>query len=172
MPAGVIIRNNNAQKVFRQIQLGTARALNRSMATARTQAARDLAANIGVIQRRVRERLILEKATVTNLESTLRVKGRRFRMIDLLPSRRPRVPHSFRATMRSGHTGIFVRKSPSHSRKGKPRHSPQLPIRELHAVSAPHAATKQQMLEPWLRVAVDAFEKNAARDVRFATSGV
>jgi hypothetical protein len=171
MPGGVTITQNNVEKVFRQIALGTARALNRSMATARTQAARDVAANVGVAQHLVRDRLVLEKATVNDLEATLRFTGKRFRLIDLPPARRPAVPHSFLATMHSGHTGIFVRKSPSHSRVGKPRHSPQLGIRELYAVSVPYVATKQHILESTLQVASDAFEKNAARDVSFATSG-
>lgn len=180
MPGGVTITKNNVEKTFRQILLGTARALNRSMITARADAVRALSDNIGVPQKLVRDRLILEKAKVTDAEATLRFTGKRFRVIDLPEAKWPHVPSAFFATMpirRAGqttrHTGIFVRTQPSVPRKGRglPRHSPQLHIRELFAVSVPFVATKQHILESTLKVATEAFEKNAAHDVQFATSG-
>ena len=180
MPSGVTITKNNVEKVFRQITLGTARTLNRSMETGRTAAARAVAENIGVLKSMVMDRLKIEKATVNDLEVTLRFTGKRFREIDLPESRWSHPTGMFFATMpaRSAgqpirHTGIFVRKSPSKPRKGMhlPRHSPQLSIRELFAVSVPYVATKQHILESTLKVAQDAYEKNAAHDVQFATSG-
>jgi len=179
MAGGVTITQNNVEKVFRQISLGTARALNRSMTTAKTQAARDVAANIGVMKVLVRDRLKIEKATVNNLEATLLFTGKRFRVIDLPAGQREHVPHSFLATMPASrigqskrHTGIFVRKIPL-LRKGRGlrRSSPQLPIRELYAVSVPYVAIKQHILESTLEVAQEAFEKNVAHDVQFAAGG-
>ena len=177
MPSGVTITKNNVEKVFRQISLGTARALNRSMITAKTAAARAVAENVGVKISLVKDRLVIDKATVSDNEVTLRFTGKRFREIDLAPSKRTHLPQAFFATVKAGfqgatHTGIFVRK-PTLSRKGRGlrRSSPALPIRELYAVSVPYVATKQHILESTLKVATEAFEKNAAHDVQFATSG-
>jgi hypothetical protein len=180
MPGGVTITTNNVEKVFRQIALGTARALNSSMVTARLKAAKDVSANIGVKLSLVRKRLVIDKAKVSDLSVTLTFTKKRFRVIDLPAGQRGNVPHAFLATMpaqrmgqKTRHTGIFVRKTPL-LRKGRglPRSSPQLPIRELFAVSVPYVAIKNLYLESTMKAATEAFEKNAAHDVQFATGGV
>jgi hypothetical protein len=182
MPGAVTIGRNQIEKVFRHVELGTMRALNRSMATARTQAVREVAKELGIAQAPIRERIVQDRATLKRLETTLRFTGKRLRLIDLGAKQtatgvtyrghggRALVRGAFLATMQSGHTGVFKRKLPTLSRKGRPRSSPALPIRELYGLSVPFVATKQHILESTLRAATEAFAKNSERDIAFATS--
>lgn len=166
------IRNNRAPQILAAIQRGTRRALTRSMQTGRTHAVRAVAAEVGATQTVVRKRLILEKPVENSI--ALRFTGKRLRVIDVRVQQRGRVPGSFRATVGVGrHKGIFVRKEPSLSRKGRglPRSSPQLRIRELYAVSVPFVAIKNQILESTLEAASAAFHKNAPHEIRRAVSG-
>jgi len=176
MPPAVTIKSNNVERLFRQITIGTTRALNRSMLTARTQAVRDIQAETGSRQAPIRKGLVIDRAKLGHLVATIHFRGKRLRLIDITPSRRPKVPGSFTATVRAPrtgkpHKGIFVRTIPSRPRKGLPRHSHGLPIQEKYLVSVPFVATKQRFLESTLRVAAAAFAKNHARDIRFATGG-
>ena len=164
------IRNNRAPQILRAIERATNRALTRSMQTGRTHATREVAAELGTTQALVRKRLILEKPADQSI--TLRFTGKRLRVIDLRVQKRGKIPGSFRATVGLGrHVGIFKRKDATHSRKGKPRSSPQLPIRELYATSVPYVATKNKILESTLEAASAAFEKNFAHEVGRAVSG-
>lgn len=164
------IRNNRAPQILAAIQRGTRRALTRSMQTGRTHAVRAVAGEVGTTQALVRKRLILEKPVENSI--ALRFTGKRLRVIDVRVQQRGRVPGSFRATVGVGrHTGIFKRHDATRSRKGKPRSSPQLPIRELYAVSVPFVATKNKILESTLEAAVAAFQKNFAHEVGRAVSG-
>lgn len=177
------VRNNQGSRVLKGIRLGIARALTRSMQTGRTHATRAVADNLGARQSGIRRRLILDKASAQKLNTTLRFTGKRLRLIDLGAREtrkgvtirgegggRQLIPGAFKATVGVGrHTGVFKRIHPTRSRRGKPRSSPALPITELFAVSVPFVATKNQILESTLEVAVQAFAKNAARDVQFAT---
>ena len=181
--SGTTVRNNHAGRILGKIQQATARALTRSMQTARAHATREVAAELGTSQAPIRERLILERARGDRLEVSLRFTGKRLRLTDL-GARQTRAgvsyrtrggraiaPGAFLATMRSGHTGAFKRKSQTRSRAGKPRSSPELPIVELYGASVPFVATKRQILESTLKAAVAAFEKNQAHELAFALGG-
>lgn len=164
------IRNNRAPQVLSAIQRGTRRALTRAMQTGRAHAAREVAAELGTTQALVRARLVIDKPTTDGI--SLRFTGKRLRVIDVRPQKRGQIPGSFRATVGTGrHTGIFKRKDIFRSRRGMPRSSPQLPIRELYAASVPFVAVKHRILESTLDAAVAAFHKNQAHEIAFAISG-
>ena len=167
-----VVRNNRAAQVVSAVTRATARALTRSMETGRTQAVRDLAAELGTTQAAIRKRLVLTRATQEQLEASLRFTGKRLRLTEL-GARQTRagvtyrahggrglVKGAFLATLRSGHTGAFKRKT-----------NRRLPIRELFGASVPYVATKQKILESTLQAAVAAFTKNQAHEVSRAASG-
>lgn len=152
------------------------RALNKSIASGNTLAARlvaqDLGLNVGV----VKEFLKIQKATSSNLSATLSASAKRIPIIDFKargpePSRgRPGgvraslksgagvYPNAFIATMKSGHRGVFERV------KGAGR----LPIRELRGPSIWQAYGKVQA-EVEARVQ-EQLAKNVASEISYAIS--
>jgi hypothetical protein len=177
------IRHNQVGRFVSDVRQATARALTRSMETGRTQAVRNLAAELGTTQAAIRKRLVLTRATKDTLEAALKFTGKRLRLTEM-GARQTRagvtyrarggrglVKGAFLATLRSGHTGAFVRKTPTRSRAGRPRSSPALPIRELFGASVPYVATKQQILESTLQAAVAAFTKNQEHELGRAGRG-
>lgn len=164
------IRNNRAPQILNAIGRATNRALTRGAQAGRTYAVRAVAAEIGVTQTLVRQRVVVQRPN--GATAVVWLTGKRLRLIDVSAKQRVLPPGAFRATVGTGrHRGIFKRKDATHSRKGKPRSSPQLPIRELYAVSVPFAAIKNMILDPTLNVAVAAFEKSLAHEVGRALNG-
>lgn len=166
------IRNNRAPQILNAIGRASNRALTRAGTAARTYVVKAVAAEVGVTQTVVRKRILVQRPAPA--EMVVWLKGKRLRLIDVAAKQRVLPPGAFRATVGLGrHKGVFIRKSPSLSRKGRglPRSSPQLRIRELYAVSVPYAAIKNMMLDPTLNVAVAAYEKNLAHEVGRALSG-
>lgn len=140
-------------------QLGTrapvamARALNRTTTSVRAVLARDIAGDIGLRVGTVRDELKIRRATPEQLTSAVSVSGARIALEKFgasgpLPSRgrgtvsariggtRKRYEGAFRATMRSGHTGVFRRVVAS-TRKSAGAWARNLPIAELFGPSLP-----------------------------------
>jgi len=166
------IKGNQTTKMLRAIQRGTQRAFKRGGDSGKTFAVRAIAADIGVAQKLVRPKVIVERPQPdTTAGIQIRMTGKRFRLVDVTAKKRPSVPGSFKATMRSGHKGIFKRKDATRSRKGMPRSSPQLPIREIYVVSTPYSAINAGLLKPILEATTAAVEKNLTHEVARAVSG-
>src|SRR4051812_44359092 len=105
----------------------TARALNRSIASARTAMVRAVAQDMGLKVAGVRERSFLYEAAPGHLEASLRFSLKRMPLIEFgakgpVPSRgrgrgvtyrlggaTKRASNAFIATMASGHRGVFQR---------------------------------------------------------------
>ena len=124
------------------------RGLNRTATEARTRASRLLSQKIGVKVKDIRERVTLQRASYSKWRSFVKISRRRIPLISFgarqtkkgvtykKEGERILIRHAFKATMKSGHTGIFKRKFSS-----------RLPISELRGpslgqvfVGAPEAA--------------------------------
>src|SRR5262249_22753982 len=146
---GDTIRMTQAlEKMRDRAPLAVARALNRTIDSARTQATRSISEDLGGIrQADVRKGLETTRANQGRLEATLRVRGRRIPRIACrarqtrtgvsykLPTGAGFVRSAFLATMRSGHTGVFRRIG-----------TPRLPIVELKGPSLPRVFTQERVL--------------------------
>lgn len=154
------------------------RAINRTLTTVRAEAARDVAADIGVPVRQVAAAMVITKARFTDLRGVITITGRRIRLIDLNatgpePSRgagsgvsyalgggRRRIGSAFIATMRSGHRGVF-------KRKGRTR----LPIQELFGPSIPRVAAKTSILSALKTLGQQTLTRNLGSEIRYLLSG-
>jgi hypothetical protein len=140
----------------RLLQLGddapkaATRAVNRTLTSVRTLAARGLAAQMGVAQKRFVKSLRVARATFGAEIGTLTVGRKRVPLIHFMMSQRtndlayiykgkyrdfPAVSGPFVRRMRSGHRGIFVRSTRPPERRGQaPREYPGswLPIGEVY----------------------------------------
>lgn len=116
----------------------TLRAINDTARRAHTESVREVAKRMGVVQKRVRKDLTLSRATRARLVAVITAKGRPLPLIGFRARQLRRgvkarawgqqrlYPHTFIATMPSGHRGVFVR-------VGRGR----LPIRELWGPAVP-----------------------------------
>lgn len=152
----------------------TVRALNRAMASARTVMVREIARDMGLKAKDVREVMVLREAHAGRLEATLEASAKRIPLIDFkargpepshgkgtgvryrLPGGRNHAPHAFIATTRSGHRGVF-------QRRGLGR----LPIVELAGPSLVRVFKKHRALG--LARAQEAFVQNFGHELAFAT---
>ena len=80
----------------------------------------------------------------------------------------PGAPHAFVAVTPSGHRGIFARKIPSESRKGKPRGSPGLKIRQLMGPSLARAIVAARIFEAMQARAEAELAKHVTHELDFA----
>lgn len=164
--------------ILKRPQAPIVRALNRSMASAKTAAVRLISQDMGLKASDVRDLVRVEEATPTRLTARLFASAKRIPLIRLgakgrEPSRgRPpgvRVrmkggagiyPQAFIATMPSGHRGVFQRKV---RLKG-----PRLPIHELRGPSIWQAFQKHQAAAA--ARAQEQLGKNLEHEVTFALS--
>jgi hypothetical protein len=163
-------------RVLREPQKPIARALNRSIASGKTLAARLIAQDLGLAVSVVKEFVKTKDATQTNLSATLYASAKRIPLIDFKatgpePSRQRaggvtaklkggagRYPHAFIATMRSGHRGVFQRN------KGAGR----LPIHEKHG---PSIWKSYQRADAEVRARVqEQLAKNLSSEITYALS--
>lgn len=148
-----------------------ARALNRSIVTARTTIAKAVAADVSLKLAEVRAGLVTIEAypQPSGLAAALFAKVRRIPLVKFKASgpepskgkgvgvsarvegQRKRYPSSFFATFRSGHRGVFVRQRERFARPSTIRRRRalrvsvrvgRLPITELHGPSLEHVAKK------------------------------
>jgi hypothetical protein len=156
-----------------RIAVALVRALNRAIGSARTVMVREIARDIGLKQKDVRDALPLREATFTRPEATLAAGLKRIPLMDFRatgpePSRgrgrgvsyrlqggRSRIPSAFIARMQSGHRGVFARTKTS-----------RLPIKELFGPSLGHVFAKYRALG--LARAEEVFMKNFDHEFTFA----
>lgn len=151
--------------------VAVARALNRTIESSRTQAVRSISADLGGIrQKNIRDAMDLTKATPGKPEAALHVTGRRLPLMAFgarqttegvtykLPTGRNFVRSAFIAIMRSGHQGVFKRRTLK-----------RLPIDELHGPSLPRVFTRDHVLAAVRSVARSDFLKNLKHELSFLT---
>ena len=155
------------------------RAINRTLVTVRAEAAREIAADIGVPVRQVTPSLPITKATFTTLTGAIVIDDKRRIPLGELnpqgpePSRgkgqgvsyslggsRRRIPTAFLATMKSGHRGVFKRKG-----------TKRLPIQELFGPSIQRVAAKRTILDAVKRLGAATLAKNLQHEVSFLLTG-
>ena len=161
------------------------RAINRTLTTVSTAAAREIAADIGGVPvTEVKKALALTKARFTSLRGLITITGRRIPLIALRPSgpepsrgrgqgvsyslggSRRRIREAFITTLRSGHRGVFKRLLPS-ERKSRGAWSKNLPIRELLGPSIPRVAGKATIRSLLRTLGMATYARNLQHEVQF-----
>lgn len=130
-----------------------AHAINRSLASGKTIGQREVASDMKLKVGDVAKFVRVEEASKVKLVGRIFASAKRLplKLFGARPGRRGVIantptrhyPGTFIAKMASGHVGVYERITPSRSRKGKPRGSPALPIRELFYVSIAHVFVKK-----------------------------
>jgi hypothetical protein len=161
MPAAVRLNVKNLRALDRRMGSAAARAINKSVVSARVIGARAISKDMGLKVGTVREQLIPTRATTARPEAELRVRGSRIPLIEFgargpEPSRgrgrgvtyriggrrRRRLASAFITTVRGrtgiqaggGHRGVFRRLGTS-DKKSRGAWSKNLPIIELFGPS-------------------------------------
>lgn len=161
-----------------RIGVALVRALNRGIRSARPVMVREIARDIGLRAKDVRDAMPMRDATKNRPEATLGAGLKRIPLIDFRatgpePSRgrgrgvsyrlqggRSRIPSAFIATMQSGHRGVFSRGNKRQSTSGR------LPISELFGPSLGHVFAKYRALA--LARAQEVFMTNFDHEFTFA----
>ena len=173
-------------QAFKQrIPAATARALNRSIASAKTAMNRVIAEDMGLRVGKVSELIRIQNATEDALVARLYASFKRTLVVDYdasgpQPSRgkgrgvtaragggRVRYEDAFISTMRSGHRGVFKRAGAS-SRKSPGAWSRNLPIVELRRASIARVFEKHK--EIGMARGQEQLVKNLASEFRFVLS--
>lgn len=151
------------------------RAMNRAVVTARTVMAREIAEDTALGVRAVTKELKVTNSRPDSLRARLSVSGSKIPLIEwkptaskrngvrakLPPPGKGRYPHAFIATMKSGHRGVFQRKTLGTGSK-------RLPIHELHGPALPSVFAK---LSPKAIVAgQESLLKNFEHELEFELS--
>jgi len=173
------INHSGAKDGFRKLRErarpAIVRALNRSIASAKTAMVREVAKDLGLKASDVRDRIWTNEATLTRLQATLLASPQRIPLIDFkargpepsrgkgrgvtakLPGGAGRYPNAFIATMRSGHRGVFQRTG-----------SRRTPITELHGPSIARSFTKNVRIG--IARGAEQLVKNLRSEFKFAMS--
>lgn len=189
MPSPMITITGTEALTRRLLELGAdapkagTRAVNRTLATVATATVRALATEVGLAQKDIRPSITAQRATFTRQIGTLRVTGRRIPLIAFgargpepsrgrgsgvtykLPGGRGRLPEAFIATMRSGHRGVFVRRTGASSRRVG-----RLPILELYGPSLPGAMVRKGIDAAMVAVGDEALARNLDHEINWIIS--
>lgn len=155
--AGLIdikVKDRDMRKLNRQLKrfptkvpLIMSRSINKAMTSAKTQIAREISSEVKVKVTTVKKSIKIRRANFKSLFSTALLSARRIPLIEFAAKHSPkrgvtyritktgkreRIPRAFIATMKSGHTGVFKRKSRT---KGSDRLVKRSPISELRGPS-------------------------------------
>ncbi|HUH20455.1 MAG TPA: phage tail protein, partial [Gaiellaceae bacterium] len=172
------VRATNAAAVDRtlagvgtKVPLAVMRALNRTITSVQTAAVREMATDLNILQGFVRKGLTLERATLESQRARLYVNAKRIPLIAFrarqtrqgvtysLGRGRGLVRGAFVATMGTGHTGVFRRRTRR-----------RLPIIELSGPSLGRVFAKNRRARQDL--AQDLMRKNLVHEWKFATRGL
>lgn len=153
--------------------LAIARALNRSIASAKTAMVRVVAQDMGLKSGDVRDRILIVEARPDQHVAQLKASAKRIPLIDFnargpepsrgkgrgvtarMPGGKGRCPHAFIATMKTGHRGVFQRRAKS-----------RLHIDELFGASIAYVFTKLRGVGE--ARAQEQLVKNLQSEIRFA----
>lgn len=172
----------------------TVRALNRAGDQAITAASREIRKRYNLKAATVRSQIkVRTRAKEGQLKFVMRIFSKRIPLIEfaatqtrkgvairILKGARKVIPHAFIATMRSGHTGVFVRSFGSRGmsdgrryfRVGKGsriRRDKDLPIAQLFTVSVPQMFLEKSVRTAVSRLAEESFVRNFAQQLKFLT---
>jgi len=137
------------------LRRAAATALNRTADGARSVAVKDIASDLGVRQKSVRDAVGLNRAIPSRLEARIVARGKRIPLSDFAAAQtkkgvtyrmrglRKLLPNAFIARMKSGHRGVF-------KRRGKER----LSIDERFGPSIPLIFTRKKIQQA-IRAVVD-----------------
>lgn len=180
------LNTSNVDKAIEQLKArapqAIARAMNRSIVSARTVMVKHIAADTGLKSAVVKEQIVTREARPDKLTASIEMRGKRIPLIDFrakgpepsrgrgrgvtarLPGGAGRYPHAFIATTRSGHRGVFERYD-SGGRTGArgPRGGR---VYQLHGPSFPHVF--QKFLPEGLARGHEALVANVQHELRFA----
>ncbi len=155
------------------------RAMNRGIKSGRTHMTRELAADLGLKQKDVRDKILLQEATLSHPLARLAASRKKIPLMAFgargpvpsygkgrgvtyrLKTGAGRIPNAFIATVKAGdtglHTGVFVRTTKK-----------RLPIKERFGPSLGHVFAKYR--EGGVKATLDAFAKNFKHELKFAQS--
>lgn len=193
MPPMVQVKLQTANVLGKLQQLGAAapsaiaRALNRSIASAKTAMVSAVASDMGLKVSDVRGRIgTVEASAPDRLKATLTASPARVPLIDFnargpepsrgkgggvtarMPGGAGRYPNAFIATMRNGHRGVFARVG-SGSRRSIGAWSTNLPIKELRGPSIEHVFVKH--VDVGLARGQEQLVKNLQHELQYAIRG-
>lgn len=149
-------------------------ALNKMATTVRAEAARKIGREYNIKIGAAKSQMWITRATKGQLTASIRVSGRPIPLVEFDARRvgrgvsvkvkgaRKVVAGAFIATMKTGHTGVYVREAAGGRRVGR------LPIRQLFSLSLPVAFTQKQIMDALLAVASARFAETLRQEVRFA----
>lgn len=191
---GVPVVDKDLTDAPAKVQRAFVRAANRSIASGRTVMTRLIAADTGIVQRFIRDRILLDKATMANPVASLKASSKRIPLIAFkargpMPTKGQgrgvsyRNPGGGRSTISTGfiamtraqddgsggeHKGVFIRAA-ALERKSRGAWSKNLPMKQLFGPSVGQVFSKfrQQGVERTLEV----FEDNFDHELDFANSG-
>lgn len=151
----------------KHIPKATSRAINKAITKTRTEARRDVAKQMNIPQKRIKDSFSLKKASPTQLIATLFGRGNPIKLIYFNGTRQFKkgvksaaygvkrlYEGTFIATVGAGHKGVF-------RRKGDDR----LPIKELYGPSVPKAMSEQTIQDKMDKVAKPTFLKEFKRQL-------
>ena len=164
----------------RVVPKATYQALNRTAATVRTRVRRRLAVFMNIVQKEIKDALILKKASRNHLVATVIATGRslpltKFKgtrqlkagVVSRIHGRRVLRKGTFLATVESGHRGAFRRKG---GRRGPPPHRSELPITQLVGPSVPQTVARKEIDEEMKKTARERFAIEFRRALNFGLS--
>jgi hypothetical protein len=158
------------------IPLATARALNKTLTTVSSEAARQLKQDLGsgITLAFVKKNVKKIRANRNTFTAALLISGHRLPISKIDPSAKQTasgityrmsgechtIPHAFLAQMkRSGHLGVFTRKGDA-----------RLPIHEKYGVSLPHILQNEKIVSILIHVAKARFQTALAHEIHFLLS--
>ena len=150
------------------VDASTVRALNRTATTVRAQASRKIRERYNLKAGVIKAQMKVLKATRSRLVAQIVAAGRRIPLIEFsarqtgkgVTARVTRARRLYRGafitTMRSGHTGVFLRLGPE-----------RLPIKQLVGISIPKAMAERRIHAALAKLAAERFAIEFVRDLRF-----
>lgn len=167
----------------------TARALNKTAAQARTQAAREIRNQYNISSRIIARHIHLNRATRSVLTASVTAEGEKLPVVafgarqtkrgvtaQIKRGARRLIRSAFIATLRSGHRGVFARGQYAgrnfvrRTRRIRPYPKPDLPISELFTVGVPQGFSNRLVLGALERKVREKFPSILAHEIRFALS--
>lgn len=153
-----------AQLSPENVALGTARAINHTIAKGKTEASRQIRSVYNIKAKEVGKAISITKSTRTSLEGSINISGSPMPIVAFSPRQtrkgvavtikkgsRKTIQRAFIQTMKSGHRGVYARGTYGSDgfkfrRRRVKTSGPDLPIQELLTTSVPQAFQSQTVI--------------------------
>ena len=171
------------------VPTASSRALNKTAAQAKTQAARAIRDQYNISSRLIGRHIRLHRSTPATLTASVSAEGEKLPVVafgarqtkrgvtvQIKRGARRLIRSAFLATLRSGHRGVFARGHYSgrgfvrRTRRVRPYPKPDLPITELFTVGVPQGFSNRLVLEALERKVREKFPALLAHEIQFALS--